>query len=49
MGGVDWGGVPLMCEWLGVEDVDGLLHRLIVLKSSTREKPEDHGTGNPQH
>lgn len=49
MGGVDWGGVPLMCEWWGVDDLDGLLHRLTVLKSLTREKPEDHGISDPQH
>ncbi len=49
MGGLDLAGVPLMCEWLGIEDIDGLLHRLFVLKSSNRNKTEDHGTGNTEH
>jgi hypothetical protein len=33
MGGMDWSGFPLMCEWLGVQDVEAVLHRLLIIKS----------------
>lgn len=38
MGGIDWAGLPLAVEWLGVTDVDGLIHRLQVIKA---HKPPD--------
>lgn len=28
MGGFDLAGLPLVCAWLGIEDVDGLLLRI---------------------
>lgn len=28
MGGLDWAGLPLVCEYLGVRDLEGLLWRL---------------------
>ena len=40
MGGIDWAGLPLVCEWLGVSDVDGLLHRLSVIKA--HKPPEEN-------
>ena len=40
MGGLDWAGLPLVCEWLGVTDVDGLLHRLAVIKA--HKPPEEN-------
>jgi len=38
-GGLDFAGLPLVCEWLGVGDVAGLLQRLVVIK--TYRKPAD--------
>lgn len=38
MGGLDWAGLPLVCAWMGVEDVDGLVQRLLVIKT---HKPPD--------
>lgn len=32
MGGIDWRAVPMLCAWLGVIDVDGLMQRLTVIK-----------------
>ncbi|MDT7836453.1 hypothetical protein [Aquabacterium sp. OR-4] len=32
MGGIDWAGLPMVVAWLGVVDVDGLIHRLLVIK-----------------
>lgn len=32
-GGYDWGGLPLMVDWLGVSDVEGLMQRLAVIRS----------------
>jgi hypothetical protein len=31
-GGVDWAGLPLVAGWLGVHNVEGLMHRLSVIK-----------------
>ena len=30
-GGIDWSGFDLATQWLGVEDVDMLIHRLLVI------------------
>lgn len=38
-GGLDWAGLPLVCEWLGVEDVEGLLERLAVIRA--HKPPEE--------
>lgn len=31
-GGIDWSGMPLVCEYLGVDDVDGLIGRLQAIR-----------------
>lgn len=31
-GGFDWAGLPILVEWLGISDVDGLLLRLAVIR-----------------
>lgn len=46
MGGLDWAGLPYVCELLGVQDVEGLMHRLLVIKTYRPEREESHGTGN---
>lgn len=33
MGGLDWAGLPLLCAYHCVNDVEGLLHRLLVIKT----------------
>jgi hypothetical protein len=33
MGGVDWAGLPYACAFFGVRDVEGLMHRLYVIKT----------------
>ncbi len=42
MGGVDWAGLDLVVELLGVSDVEGLVRRLAVIKA---HRPP---TGGPQ-
>jgi hypothetical protein len=37
-GGIDWAGLDLHVAWLGVSDVEGLLHRLAVIKAHRPEK-----------
>jgi hypothetical protein len=37
-GGIDWAGLPLIAAVLGVEDVEALIHRLLVIK--THKPPE---------
>lgn len=39
MGGIDWSGLPLVCTWLGVQDVEGLLHRIEVIQA--HKPPEE--------
>ena len=40
MGGLDWAGLPLAVGMFGIADVDGLLHRLQVIKG---HKPPTDG------
>jgi hypothetical protein len=40
-GGLDWAGLPVMCDWLGINDMAGLLHRLLLIKSYRR--PHERG------
>jgi hypothetical protein len=55
MGGLDWSGLPIVCEYLGVHDPEALIDRLAVIRQHQRErKPDDtpngsddHGTGDP--
>lgn len=55
MGGLDWAGLPIVCEYLGTDDPEGLIDRLGVIKQHQRKRKtdepptgtEDHGTGDP--
>lgn len=33
MGGMDWSGLPLLVALHGVDDVEGLIDRLVVIKT----------------
>lgn len=37
-GGFDWAGLPLLVGWLGIEDVEGLMTRLAVMKLHKPDK-----------
>jgi hypothetical protein len=39
MGGLDWSGLPLVTEYLGITDIEGLMARLIVIKTHRRDEP----------
>ncbi len=41
MGGYDWAGLPVICAWLGVEDVAGLMTRLQAVRSYLNAKDDD--------
>ena len=32
MGGLDWAGLPVVAAYWGVTDMEGLMHRLYVMK-----------------
>lgn len=32
MGGIDWTGLPTVCEMLGVEDVEMLITQLVAIR-----------------
>lgn len=38
-GGFDWAGLPMVCGLLGIEDIEGLMNRLLVIK--THKPPKD--------
>jgi hypothetical protein len=38
MGGVNWEGLPLWCGYLGVQDVDGLMQRLVAIRMHAPKK-----------
>lgn len=40
MGGIDWAGLSLFVGLYGVEDVEGLIDRLLVIKSHTPPKEQ---------
>lgn len=37
---LDWAGLPLAVACFGITDVDGLIHRLLVIKHHNHRKPE---------
>jgi hypothetical protein len=39
MGGIDWAGLPLVVELLGITDIEGLMERLIVIKMHRPPEP----------
>ena len=41
MGGIDWAGLPLACAVHGVGDVEGLIHRLVVVKTHRPPSAKD--------
>lgn len=32
MGGLDWAGLPIVAELLGIDDIEALVHRLMTIK-----------------
>lgn len=40
-GGIDWAGLPLVAGWLGVQDVGGLMQRLVAIRM---HRPAKEGT-----
>ena len=41
MGGVDWSGFDLFCAYRGVDDIEGLIDRLIVIRSHDPSKDKE--------
>lgn len=37
-GGIDWSGLPLVTELLGIDDIDGLILRLQVIKTHANKE-----------
>lgn len=48
MGGLDWAGLPLAVALFGITDVDGLLHRLQVIKQHRAPGAQDAGASARQ-
>jgi hypothetical protein len=38
MGGIEWQALPIICDILGVCDVDNLVYQLIAIRDSMRKK-----------
>jgi hypothetical protein len=50
MGGLDWSGLPVVVEVLGISDVERLVRQLKVIKNHRPPKEDDtHATGNTEH
>lgn len=43
-GGIDWAGLPLICEYLGITEIEPLIHAIGVIKS---HEPETDRSGVP--
>lgn len=41
MGGLDWSGLPYVAAELGIDDISGLMHRLLVIKTHRPPGPND--------
>lgn len=41
MGGIDWAGLDIVVDLLGVRDVEGLVRRLAVIKSHRPPAPDE--------
>lgn len=44
MGGIDWAGLPAVAAWLGIDDIDGLMHRLSVIKTHKTDDGDEPPT-----
>lgn len=44
MGGLDWAGLPVVVELLGVDDIEALLLRLATIKHHRPPEGPDNGT-----
>lgn len=42
MGGIDWAGLPLVVEVLGISDVESLMDALLVIKLHRPEQQDEH-------
>lgn len=40
MGGFDWNGLPILVEYYGIDDVEGLIDRLLVIKNHRPPKDD---------
>ena len=38
MGGIDWAGLDVVAACLGISDIEGLVHRLSVIKAYSPDK-----------
>jgi len=41
MGGIDWAGLPVVVELLGITDPEAVINRLQVIKGYQPERPHD--------
>ncbi len=37
MGGIDWAALPIVSELLGIDDIESLITRLVVIRDSNKE------------
>jgi hypothetical protein len=38
LGGIDWNGLPLVCEMFGIEDVEQLVRDLVTVRDFQKAK-----------
>ncbi|HNT63660.1 MAG TPA: hypothetical protein PKH90_12490 [Candidatus Desulfobacillus denitrificans] len=42
MGGLDWAGLPVVAEMLGVRDIEALIVSLCAVRDWHRDNPPEH-------
>jgi hypothetical protein len=41
MGGLDWQGLPYVAAYLGVQDITGLIDRLLIIKTHKPQQTQE--------
>lgn len=37
MGGIDWAALPIVSDMLGIDDIESLITRLVVIRDSNKD------------
>jgi hypothetical protein len=46
MGGMDWAGLPVVVELLGIDDVEQFLWNILTIRSDPGDEDDDQPEGN---
>ena len=46
MGGLDWAGLPIVAELLGIDEIESRVHRLMTIKAWRPDSDSSNGSDN---